>query len=59
MSDQTTAAPAGDAWTVLRLLQWTTDFFRKRGSQSPRLDAEVLLARALHRALYRIQHGTE
>lgn len=33
-------------WTVLRLLEWTTDFFRKRGSQSPRLDAEVLLAHA-------------
>lgn len=33
-----------EPWTVLRLLQWTTDFFRKRGSESPRLDAEVLLA---------------
>ncbi|MEO1618786.1 MAG: peptide chain release factor N(5)-glutamine methyltransferase [Planctomycetota bacterium] len=38
MSDQ--------AWTVLRLLQWTTEFFQKRGSDSPRLDAEVLLAHA-------------
>ncbi len=33
-------------WTVLRLLEWTTDFFRQRGSESPRLDAEVLLAHA-------------
>jgi release factor glutamine methyltransferase len=33
-------------WTVLRLLEWTTEFFRKRGSDSPRLDAEVLLAHA-------------
>jgi len=33
-------------WTVLRLLQWTTDFFRSRGSDSPRLDAEILLAHA-------------
>ena len=33
-----------EPWTVLRLLQWTTDFFRQRGSESPRLDAEVLLA---------------
>jgi release factor glutamine methyltransferase len=33
-------------WTVLRLLEWTTDFFKKRGSESPRLDAEVLLAHA-------------
>ena len=33
-------------WTVLRLLEWTTDFFKNRGSASPRLDAEVLLAHA-------------
>ena len=33
-----------EPWTVLRLLSWTTDFFRQRGSESPRLDAEVLLA---------------
>lgn len=31
-------------WTVLRLLEWTSQFFRQRGSDSPRLDAEVLLA---------------
>lgn len=30
----------------MRLLQWTSDFFRKRGSESPRLDAEILLAHA-------------
>lgn len=35
-----------EKWTVLRLLQWTTEFFEKRGSQSARLDAEVLLAHA-------------
>ncbi|WP_168564412.1 peptide chain release factor N(5)-glutamine methyltransferase [Crateriforma spongiae] len=35
-----------EPWTVLRLLEWTTDFFRKHGSDSPRLDAEVLLAHA-------------
>ncbi|MEM6692604.1 MAG: peptide chain release factor N(5)-glutamine methyltransferase [Planctomycetota bacterium] len=34
------------SWTVLRLLDWTTDFFRSRGSESPRLDAELLLAHA-------------
>ncbi len=33
-------------WTVLRLLQWTTEFFQKRGSGSARLDAEILLAHA-------------
>lgn len=47
MSEPIKAASAGEAWTVLRLLQWTTDFFGKRGSESPRLDAEVLLAHAL------------
>ncbi|MFK8111540.1 MAG: peptide chain release factor N(5)-glutamine methyltransferase [Rubripirellula sp.] len=35
-----------DPWTVLRLLEWTTDFFKSRGSESARLDAEVLLAHA-------------
>ncbi len=35
-----------DSWTVLRLLEWTTEFFKQRGSSSPRLDAEVLLAHA-------------
>jgi release factor glutamine methyltransferase len=35
-----------ESWTVLRLLTWTTDFLKQRGSESPRLDAEVLLAAA-------------
>ena len=34
------------AWTVGRLLNWTTDFLREKGADSPRLDAEVLLAHA-------------
>jgi release factor glutamine methyltransferase len=33
-------------WTVLKLLEWTTEYFKKRGSTSARLDAEVLLAHA-------------
>jgi release factor glutamine methyltransferase len=33
-----------DAWTVLRLLTWTTDYLKSHGSESPRLDTEVLLA---------------
>ena len=33
-----------DVWTVGRLLTWTTDWLGTRGSDSPRLDAEVLLA---------------
>jgi release factor glutamine methyltransferase len=35
-----------DPWTVGRLLTWTTEFLAKHGSESPRLDAEVLLAHA-------------
>jgi release factor glutamine methyltransferase len=35
-----------EPWTIQRLLQWTTDYFKKCGSSSPRLDAEVLLADA-------------
>lgn len=40
-------------WTVGRLLEWTTDYLRKNRSDSPRLDAEVLLAHA--RQCQRIQ----
>ncbi len=43
------------AWTVGRLLEWTTDYLKRHGAESPRLDAEVLLAETLHRpriALY-------
>jgi len=36
-----------DAWTVGRLLSWTTEYLGKRGSESPRLDAEVMLASVL------------
>jgi release factor glutamine methyltransferase len=36
-----------DRWTVGRLLNWTRDFLKKKGSESPRLDAEVLLADVL------------
>lgn len=36
-----------EVWTVGRLLQWTADYLKAHGSQSPRLDAEVLLAEAL------------
>src|SRR5437588_12269321 len=36
-----------ESWTVGRLLTWTTDFLKRRGSESPRLDAEVMLAHVL------------
>ena len=43
------AAGAGreKTWTVLALLTWTTDYFKRAGIDSARLDAEVLLAHAL------------
>lgn len=37
-------SPAEPPWTVGRLLTWTTGWLGARGSESPRLDAEVLLA---------------
>jgi release factor glutamine methyltransferase len=37
-------APADAEWTVGRLLTWTTAWLGRQGSESPRLDAEVLLA---------------
>ena len=36
-----------EAWSVLRLLRWTADFFRQHGVETHRLDAEVLLAHVL------------
>lgn len=35
-----------DQWTVRRIIEWTTDHLRKHGSETPRLDAELLLAHA-------------
>lgn len=37
---------ATDTWTIGRLLTWTTDYLKEHGSDSPRLDAEILLAHA-------------
>ena len=41
------SAPADRSWTVLDLLRWTTQYFAERGIETPRLDAECLLAFAL------------
>jgi len=38
---------APQAWTVLAILQRTTDFFRSRDIESPRLAAELLLSKVL------------
>lgn len=44
MSAPAESKPDPDAWTIGRLLNWTTDFFAERGLESARLEAEVLLA---------------
>jgi release factor glutamine methyltransferase len=36
-----------EQWPVLKVLQWTTDYFREKGMINPRLEAEVLLAHLL------------
>ncbi len=36
-----------ETWTVLGVLQWTTDFFKRKGLDHSRADAEVLLAHVL------------
>ncbi len=42
-----------EVWTILKVLQWTADYFKRKGIPQPRADAEVLLANAL--GLERIQ----
>jgi release factor glutamine methyltransferase len=37
-----------EPWTVGRLLTWTGGYLKRHGSESPRLDAEVMLADVLH-----------
>lgn len=39
--------PQTETWTIKRLLEWTADYFGRNESDSPRLEAEVLLAEAL------------
>lgn len=36
-----------ESWTVLKLLQWTTDYFQRNHVPEPRTSAEVLLAHVL------------
>lgn len=36
-----------DVWTVGRLLKWTADYFAQHGVDTPRLDADILLAKAM------------
>jgi len=34
-------------WTILKILRWTTDYFKSHGVDSPRIAAEALLAHVL------------
>jgi len=36
-----------ELWTIMRLITWGADFFKKRGISSPRLTMELLLAHVL------------
>lgn len=47
----------GDRWTVKRVLDWTISHLQQHGSDTPRLDAEVLLAHA--RGCRRVQLYTQ
>lgn len=42
-----TVTESNPTWTIAAVLKWATEDFRARGIENPRLDAEVLLSRAL------------
>lgn len=47
-------------WTIGALLQWTQRYFAGKGIDSPRLDAEILLAHVLHKErIYLYAHYDE
>lgn len=41
---------ANPIWTIQSILHWTTDYFKKHDIESPRLDAELLLAHVLKKS---------
>jgi release factor glutamine methyltransferase len=47
MSESGQASVASDVWTIRKILTWATDDFQRRGLESPRLEAELLLGHAL------------
>jgi release factor glutamine methyltransferase len=36
-----------ETWTILKILNWTKDFFAEKGLENPRLNAELILAHVL------------
>ena len=47
MTTTSQGQPAGQTWTTRALLQWITGAFEKKGIDSPRLCAELILAHVL------------
>lgn len=56
-----TPMPTTETWRIRELIEWTTEYFRKRGSESPRLEAEILLGHVLNypRVKLYTQHDEE
>lgn len=48
------AFPNDRPWTIDRVLTWVSEHFRSRGIESPRLEAELLLARVLQTSRVRL-----
>ena len=38
---------ANSVWTIMKILNWTKQYFEAKGVENPRLDAEVLLCAVL------------
>src|SRR5437867_3617757 len=58
----TSTAAGKQAWTVGALLNWTAKYLADKGCESPRVDAEVLLAHALgckRIDLYGLRHAED
>ncbi|MBX7193854.1 MAG: peptide chain release factor N(5)-glutamine methyltransferase [Sandaracinaceae bacterium] len=41
------SSPTNEPWTIRRIVRWSAEDFAKRGIDSPRLDAELIVAHAL------------
>src|SRR5437016_4785820 len=55
-----TTSTSEKTWTIGSLLNWTATFLAEKGCESPRVDAEVLLASTLacrRIDLYGLRHG--
>jgi release factor glutamine methyltransferase len=50
MKEDTGFGAASEVWNVRRLLLWATEDFQRRGFESPRLEAELLLGHAIDKS---------